>query len=86
MINALQKTGTQKFIHLSSFAVIADGSIIKDADERLPLPKKNVGMYATTKAIAEREALNATSDIFEVVIVRPPFVWGNGDLFTAKIV
>jgi nucleoside-diphosphate-sugar epimerase len=82
LITALQRTGTFKLIHLSSLAVIADGSVMTGADEAHPLPARNGGAYATTKALAEREALNSATDAFQVVVVRPPFVWGNGDSYS----
>ncbi|MEW6264751.1 MAG: NAD-dependent epimerase/dehydratase family protein [Thermodesulfobacteriota bacterium] len=72
--------GVRRFIYVSAAGVLCDGSPVVDADETRPRPKKPVGAYAGTKAIAERSVLEANCPGFEVVVVRPPCLWGKGDL------
>lgn len=79
VLAAARAGGVRRFVHVSTEAVLLDGSPIVMADERRPLPPRTLGAYPQTKALAERAALAANAPGFEVVVVRPRFVWGRGD-------
>jgi len=82
IVEYCKKIGVKKLVYLSSLAVIADGSILTDIDEQHPMPKKNIGSYASSKAEAEKIVLSAADEDLATVIIRAPFVWGPGDNFS----
>ena len=79
LLEAAKGAGVRRFVHVSTEAVLMNGGPIVNADETWPLPERPVGPYARTKGEAERRVLAANAPGFETVIVRPRFVWGEGD-------
>lgn len=71
-----------KLVYLSTLAVIANGNELINIDETYPIPANNIGTYAESKAKAEKLLLDYSNPKPEVIIVRPPFVWGNGDKYS----
>jgi nucleoside-diphosphate-sugar epimerase len=78
VLAAARAAKVKRFVHVSTEAVLADGNAIVRADERVPYPAKPAGPYPITKGMAERLVLEAKGEL-EVVIIRPRFIWGNGD-------
>lgn len=76
---AARAAGVQRFVHISTEAVLADGNPIVRADETWPRTTKPAGHYPLTKGLAEERVLAANRDGLATVIVRPRFVWGAGD-------
>jgi len=68
----------KRFVHVSTEAVLLDGSPLVQVDEQRPLPAHAIGAYAETKNLAERAVFDQRSEL-EVVVVRPRFIWGKGD-------
>lgn len=68
-----------RLVHVSSEAVLADGAPIVGADETRPRPAKPTGNYPLSKALAEEKVEAANDGALATVIVRPRFVWGEGD-------
>ncbi len=79
VIDAARAAGVRRVVHVSTEAVLADGTPIHDADETRPRAKHPIGLYPSTKAQAEEVALAANGKGIEVVAVRPRFIWGKGD-------
>lgn len=79
VIEAATAADVDRLIHVSTEAVLADGSPIVQADESAPIPDSHIGLYPETKAMAERVVRAANGDGLETIIVRPRFVWGVGD-------
>lgn len=79
VIEAARAAGVRRLVHVSTEAVLADGTPIHNADETRPRALRPVGLYPSTKAEAEAVALAANRDGLEVVVVRPRFIWGKGD-------
>ena len=79
VLAAAKTSGVQRFVHVSTEAVLADGHPIVRADETRPLPAAPVGAYAITKGAAERAVLAANGPALATVVVRPRFVWGPDD-------
>ncbi|MGQ0504599.1 MAG: NAD-dependent epimerase/dehydratase family protein [Myxococcaceae bacterium] len=71
---AAKAAGVQRIVHVSTEAVLLDGSPLVQVDETRPLPARPLGAYPATKAMAERAALEA-----QAIVVRPRFIWGRGD-------
>jgi nucleoside-diphosphate-sugar epimerase len=76
---AARAAGVKRFIHVSTEAVLADGHPIVRADETRPLPGRPLGAYPISKGQAEHAVIAASTPGFETVVVRPRFVWGQGD-------
>ena len=76
---AAHAAGVQRFVHVSTEAVLADGRAIVRADETRPLPARPLGAYPISKGRAEQAVIAANAPGFATVVVRPRFVWGRGD-------
>lgn len=64
---------------MSSEAVLLSGKPVINANESLPYPRKFAGAYSQSKAQAEQIALGSNAPGFEVIALRPRFVWGRDD-------
>ncbi|MEM7676804.1 MAG: NAD-dependent epimerase/dehydratase family protein, partial [Myxococcota bacterium] len=76
---AAKKVG--RFVHVSTEAVLNDGSPLVDADETWPYPdpRKQPGPYPRTKAESERRVIAAAKAGLPACVVRPRLIWGLGD-------
>jgi nucleoside-diphosphate-sugar epimerase len=79
LLDAAQRAGVPRFVHVSTEAVLADGHPILRADENVPYPVRPAGPYPISKGEAERIVLAANHPGFATVIIRPRFIWGIGD-------
>lgn len=79
VIAAAKATDVSCLVYVSTEAVLIGGEPIINTDETRLLPKKPLGFYPLTKAIAEKKVIEANSDTLTTVVVRPRFVWGKGD-------
>jgi nucleoside-diphosphate-sugar epimerase len=79
VLTAARAAGVKRLVHVSTEAVLMDGSPIVNVDEARPLPSNPIGQYASTKNEAERLVLQVNSPELTTVAVRPRFVWGRGD-------
>lgn len=80
--NALSGTsqaGVRRFVHCGTEAALMAGDPLVDVDETAPLRPDSKAPYPATKAQAEIAVRNANRKGFETVVVRPRFVWGEGD-------
>jgi nucleoside-diphosphate-sugar epimerase len=66
-------------VHVSTEAVLADGSPLVDVDETRPRPAHPHPRYPATKAAAEALVQAANTPTLRTVIVRPRFIWGADD-------
>lgn len=78
-IEASQRGGVQRFVHVGTEAALFDGEPLVMVDERAPLKPDSPALYSATKAQAEAVVLAAASPELETVVVRPRLVWGPGD-------
>ncbi len=76
---AARAVGVKTFVHISTEAVLANGSPIINADESRPIPDNALPLYPRTKGEAETAALAANGEDFRVVVVRPRMIWGKDD-------
>jgi len=79
VLEAARAAGVKRLVHVSTEAVLVDGSPLVGVDETMPLPVRPIGDYPSTKGEAERRVLSVSSQDFVTVAVRPRFVWGAGD-------
>jgi len=79
VLEAARAAGVRRAVHVSTESVLVTGEPLVGATEDLPLPANPAGSYSRTKGEAERIACSIATPEFDVVIVRPRFVWGRDD-------
>lgn len=79
ILKASKAAGVKQFIHISTESVLLTGKALSLATEDMPYPKHSVGAYSITKYLAEESVINAKTDDFSVIILRPRFIWGRDD-------
>lgn len=80
LLKAASLAGVERFVHISSDAVVFDGSSLIDIDESHPYPTRYLDAYSRTKAGGEREVLDwARRGEIAAVALRPSLVWGPDD-------
>lgn len=78
LLKACQKSGTSRFVFLGTPSIYFDLKDHINISEDY-LPRHFIDNYARTKYQAERKVLEAHSDRFGVVSLRPRLVVGKGD-------
>lgn len=79
VLNAAREAGITRAVHVSTEAVLLSGAPLCNANEDTPIPPRHAGGYSASKAAAEQAALAENRPGFEVIAVRPRFVWGRDD-------
>lgn len=79
LIDEARRRGVTGFVHVSSPSVAHAGTALVGASAEPADPTTTRGHYATSKAIAERRALDSSSVAMPIVAIRPHLVWGPGD-------
>lgn len=77
---ACRANGVSRLVHVSSPSVIFDGHNHEGINESVPYPANYLASYPQTKAIAEREILQANGhDNVFTCSLRPHLIWGPRD-------
>lgn len=76
---AAQKAGLKRAVYISTESVLLTGDPLIMADETFCIPDRSAGSYSRSKAAGEQAALAYKNEALNVTVVRPRFVWGNGD-------
>jgi len=79
LLAAARQTGVKRIVHVSTEAVLLDGRPLVRVDEREQASPDAYPGYPRTKAISELAVLAANGPSLETVVVRPRFIWGEGD-------
>jgi nucleoside-diphosphate-sugar epimerase len=79
VLEAARAVGLKRLVHVSTEAVLVDGTPMVNVDETRPLPDRPIGNYSSTKCAAERLVLSVNSPELTTVVVRPRFIWGKDD-------
>lgn len=79
VLAAARAHGIGRVVHVSSPSVAHGGAAIIGAGAEAPTTGRSRAWYAESKALAEIEAIAASSLITGVVAIRPHLVWGPGD-------
>jgi nucleoside-diphosphate-sugar epimerase len=77
LYEASARNKVQRFVYISSEAVLQDRKPLLDITESEPYPKEPNSMYGKAKKLAE-QALLRSEGITDCVILRPTFLWGKG--------
>jgi nucleoside-diphosphate-sugar epimerase len=81
LLVAAKGADVKRFVHIGTEAALFYGQHMRGVDEHYPLALNSPFPYSRTKAHAEkavREANDATAG-FTTIVIRPRFVWGEGD-------
>jgi len=81
LIQKAKKAKVKNFVYLSAASVIINGKPIKNVDESFISTNLTDG-YSITKLKAEQYILKSNSDNFRTISLRPPLIWGKGDIHT----
>jgi nucleoside-diphosphate-sugar epimerase len=73
------EAGVGRFVHCGTEAALMGAGPLVGVDETAPLQPDAKAPYAATKARAELAVRAANREGFETVVLRPRFVWGEGD-------
>jgi nucleoside-diphosphate-sugar epimerase len=76
LVAAAAKRGVKRFIHLSSESVLQASQSLVDIDESFAYPQVTSSFYGEAKKQAEEFLLNCTLPL-EIIVLRPPFIWGS---------
>jgi nucleoside-diphosphate-sugar epimerase len=79
VLAAARSAGVSRVVHVSTEAVLAGPTPLVRVNETTPRPSDPYGPYARTKGLAEDAILAANAPGFATIVVRPRFIWGQGD-------
>src|SRR5580692_11838008 len=87
LLKAAQEAGTKTFVYVSAAAVVMDdkGSPMRDADESAPTFPNSFSAYIASKSRGEAAVLAANKPGFRTIALRPPGIWGPGDMFSREL-
>lgn len=81
LLVAAKGADVKRFVHIGTEAALFYGQHMRNVDEHYPLALNSPFPYSRTKAHAEKAVREANDDAagFTTIVVRPRFVWGEGD-------
>lgn len=87
LLDAAADAGAKTFVHVSAAGIIMDdrGSPVRGADESAPTHPESFSPYLASKAQAEAAVLAANRTGFRTVALRPPAIWGPGDMWSREL-
>lgn len=78
-LTAAQAANVPCFVQIGAAASVFDRQSLSQIDESYPLKQPKFSPYIATKSLAEREVIAANRPGFRTAVVRPSWIWGNGD-------
>lgn len=87
LLKAAEQAGAKTFVYVSAAGVIMDdrGSPVRAADERAPTHPDSFSAYLASKSQGEAVVLAANKSAFRTIALRPPGIWGPGDMFSREL-
>lgn len=87
LLAASESAGAKTFVYVSAAGIIMDdrGSPIRDADESAPTWPDSFSAYLASKSRGEAAVLAANRPDFRTIALRPPGIWGPGDMFSREL-
>ena len=79
VIESCRANKVTMLVYTSTPSVVFNGRDIHGGDERLDYSQKPLCHYATSKIIAEKMVLSASSGDLRTCALRPHLIWGPGD-------
>lgn len=87
LLDAGGRAGAKTFVYISAAGIIMDdrGSPVHMADESAPTQPGSFSPYLASKAQAEATVLAANRPGFRTIALRPPGIWGPGDMWSREL-
>ena len=87
LLKAAENAGASPFVSVSAAGVIMDdeGSPVRVADESAPTHPNSFSAYLASKSRGEAAVLAANKPGFRTIALRPPGIWGPGDMFSREL-
>jgi nucleoside-diphosphate-sugar epimerase len=87
LVEAAKTAGAKTFVYVSAAGIVMDdrGSPIRNADERAPTHPDSFSAYLASKSRGEAVVLTADKPGFRTIALRPPGIWGPGDMFSREL-
>jgi nucleoside-diphosphate-sugar epimerase len=87
LLKAAEQAGAKAFVYISAAGLIMDdrGTPIRNADEKAPTHPNSFSPYLASKSRAEAAVLAANKPGFRTIALRPPGIWGPGDMFSREL-
>ena len=86
LLDSAKQAGVQRLIFLSCASVVMrERQVLLNISESLPLSHQDELPYTKSKALAEALVLDAASEHFKTIALRPAFIWGQGDIIDRQI-
>ncbi len=79
VITAARRSTAHRLVHVGTEAALMAGQPLVQVDETAPLRPDSRAPYAASKTVAEQLVHDANGPDLETVVLRPRFVWGDGD-------
>ncbi|MDX2273723.1 MAG: NAD-dependent epimerase/dehydratase family protein [Cyanobacteriota bacterium] len=78
-LTAAQTANVPSFVQVGAAASVFDRQPLFQVDESYPLKQPKFSPYIATKSLAEQRVIAANGAKFKTAVVRPSWIWGNGD-------
>ncbi len=86
LVDAATQAGVKQFIYISAASLVMnEPTPILNAAESYPVRIRHYLPYTRSKALAEAYVLAVQQSTMKVVVLRPSFVWGEGDSIDTEI-
>jgi nucleoside-diphosphate-sugar epimerase len=87
LLDAAGRAGAKTFVYVSAAGIIMDnrGSPVRRADESAPTQPRSFSPYLASKSQAEAAVLATNGPGFRTVALRPPGIWGPGDMWSREL-
>jgi len=87
LLDASRRAGAKTFVFVSAAGIIMDdrGSPVHLADESAATHPRSFSSYLASKAQAESAVLMANGPGFRTLALRPPAIWGPGDMWSREL-
>ncbi len=83
---AAQAAKVPCFVQIGASASVFDHQPLSQIDESSPLQRPKFSPYIATKSIAEQRVIAANRIGFRTAVVRPSWIWGNGDRALPQVI
>lgn len=78
-LTAAQAANVPCFAQIGAAASVFNRQPLSQIDETYPLQQPKFSPYIATKSIAEQRVIATNRPGFRTSVVRPAWIWGNGD-------
>jgi nucleoside-diphosphate-sugar epimerase len=86
VLAAAQSAHIPCLVQIGAAASVFDRRSLSQIDESHPLQHPEFSPYIATKSIAEQRVIAANRPGFRTAVVRPSWIWGNGDHVLPQLV